>query len=240
MKSEVRGVGGNSFSVMAHDLKEPLSLIRQLALAQDFENYETWELMDLRDKVVKVSEAALRQVNDLLKIARFSDSLFPMEPVSPRAVCEEVVAEVAEMFRFNRRELDVTYRNQSRLVVANSELLSSVVYNFLTNALHYAGEESVSTLSVRDYRGRVRIDVRDYGPALPIKIWREMQKGFIEQPLSIAMRPGSSGLGLYIASTFSKYMNAKVGAVRHRDGTSFYVELPVSRQMELFPETSSK
>ena len=240
MKSEVRGVGANSFSVMAHDLKEPLSLIRQLALAQDFENGETWELMDLRDKVVKVSEAALRQVNDLLKIARFSDSLFPMEPVSPRAVCEKVVEEVAEMFRFNRRELDVAYKNQSRLVVANSELLSSVVYNFLTNALHYAGEESVSTLSVRDYRGRVRIDVRDYGPALPIKIWREMQKGFIEQPLSIAMRPGSSGLGLYIASTFSKYMNAKVGAVRHRDGTSFYVELPVSRQMELFSETDSK
>ena len=29
-------------------------------------------------------------------------------------------------------------------------------------------------------------------------------------------------------------MNARVGAVRHRDGTSFFVELPISRQASLF------
>ena len=48
------------------------------------------------------------------------------------------------------------------------------------------------------------------------------------------MRPGSSGLGLFIASRFSRYMNAEMGAIRHSDGTSFYVELPVSRQARLF------
>ena len=37
-----------------------------------------------------------------------------------------------------------------------------------------------------------------------------------------------------IASRFSKYMHANIGAVRHRDGTSFYVELPVSKQASLF------
>ena len=61
-----------------------------------------------------------------------------------------------------------------------------------------------------------------------------MKKGFVEKPTSIAMRPGSSGLGLYIASKFSRYMNANVGAIRHRDGTSFYVELLVSKQASLF------
>ena len=61
-----------------------------------------------------------------------------------------------------------------------------------------------------------------------------MKEGWINHPTEIAMRPGSSGLGLFIASKFSRYMNASVGAVRHRDGTSFFVELPISKQASLF------
>ena len=80
----------------------------------------------------------------------------------------------------------------------------------------------------------MKIEFRDYGPALPSDVWNEMRRGFIEKPKSIAMRPGTSGLGLFIASRFSKYMNAEVGAIRHRDGTSFYVKMPISQQVRLF------
>ena len=128
----------------------------------------------------------------------------------------------------------VKYSNRARLVTANRELLYSVIYNFLLNAMHYSGERTKSELIVKDSRDRVKVMIRDYGPTLPIDVWRELRRGFINKPTSIAMRPGSSGLGLYIASKFSRYMNAQVGAVRHRDGTSFYVELPVSKQASLF------
>ena len=85
-----------------------------------------------------------------------------------------------------------------------------------------------------DTRGLVKVAVRDYGPALTMNIWRELKKGWLKQPTSIAMRPGSSGLGLFIASRFSQYMRAEMGVVRHRDGTSFYVKLPISKQASLF------
>ena len=53
----------------------------------------------------------------------------------------------------------------------------------------------------------------------------------MKQPVDIAMRPGSSGLGLYIAAKFAKYMQSDFGLIRHRDGTSFYIDLPVSGQL---------
>ena len=118
--------------------------------------------------------------------------------------------------------------------MANWELLYSVVYNFLLNAMHYSSSEDCTRLMIGDSRNKVKVVVRDYGPALPLKIWRELRSGRIEQPTSIAMRPGSSGLGLYIASKFSQYMGAEIGAIRHRDGTSFFVELPISKQASLF------
>ena len=226
MDKEVDGI-----LLAAHELKAPLAVLRQLAL--------TFDEMDvkgehIRAEMVSVSERAIKQVNDLTKIRRLDDGLFVMEPVAVREVCDAVSRELEYLFRYNQRNLFIKYTNKMKLVVANRDLLYSVIYNFLLNAMHYSSSETRAELTVRDVRGKVKVEIRDYGPALPMDVWKEMKRGWIEKPTSIAMRPGSSGLGLYIASCFSKYMNAEVGAVRHRDGTSFYVDLPVSMQASLF------
>lgn len=226
MDKEVDGI-----LVAAHELKAPLAVLRQLALS--------FEGMDkrgehIRSEMISVSERAIKQVNDLTKIRRLEDGLFVMEPVAVREVCDAVSRELEYLFNYNRRDLYIKYSNRARLVTANRELLYSVVYNFLLNAMHYSGDETRAELVVRDVKDKVKIEIRDYGPMLPMDVWREMKRGWVKKPTSIAMRPGSSGLGLYIASKFSRYMNAKVGAVRHRDGTSFYVDLPVSTQASLF------
>lgn len=228
MESEVNGI-----LVAAHELKAPLALLRQLAFSLELAPDETTR-QKLQSQMIDVSDRALKQVNDLTKIARLDDGLFQMEPVAVRAVCDDVTSELANLFRFNHRNLEVSYTNRSRLVVANRDLLYSVVYNFCLNAMHYSDQESRSELIVKDYYDKVRLSVRDFGPALPTDVWRSLKKGWVEKPTSIAMRPGSSGLGLYIASKFSQYMSADVGAIRHRDGTSFFVDLKASKQASLF------
>ena len=226
MDKEVDGI-----LVAAHELKAPLAVLRQLALSFDEMDMRGEHI---RSEMISVSERAIKQVNDLTKIRRLEDGLFVMEPVAVREVCDAVSRQLVYLFNYNRRDLYIKYSNRARLVTANRELLYSVVYNFLLNAMHYSGDETRAELVVRDVKDKVKIEIRDYGPMLPMDVWREMKRGWVKKPTSIAMRPGSSGLGLYIASKFSRYMNAKVGAVRHRDGTSFYVDLPVSTQASLF------
>ena len=228
MESEVNGI-----LVAAHELKAPLCLLKQLAFSMDFAT-DAEDLKKIQNQMIGVSDRALRQVQDLTKIARLDDGLFEMEPMAVRAVCDEVTAELRKLFWFNHRNLEIEYRNKNRLVFANRELLYSVIYNFCLNAMHYSDEETRSELTLSDKDGKVRLDVRDFGPALPMDVWKSLKKGWVTKPTSIAMRPGSSGLGLYIASKFSQYMNANVGAVRHRDGTSFFVELMPSKQASLF------
>ncbi len=231
MESEVIDVNSGAL-VVAHELKAPLSLVRQLALSLELESGNPDGVQRVGEQIVATSERALRQVNDLLKVARLDDALFELEPVNPRAICDDVVNELWQLFKFNRRELRIDYRNRRYLVVANRQLLHSVVYNFCLNAMNYGGEELPSEVSVTDRRdGKIRVAVRDYGPAVPTRIWREIKRGFVEKPVEIAMRPGSSGMGLYIASRFAQYMQADFGLIRHRDGTSFYIDLPVSRQL---------
>lgn len=231
MESEVFGANSSAI-IVAHELKGPLSLSRQLALSLDFED-SIDGAREIGHQIAATSERALRQVEDLTRIARLEDAMFEMEPVNPRIVCDEVVTELWRLFRFNRRELMIDYRNKRKLVVANRQLLHSVVYNFCLNAMNYGGEELPSLVSIYEKRDKIRIDVRDYGPTVPTKVWREIKNGFVKKPVDIAMRPGSSGLGLYIAAKFANYMNSDFGLVRHRDGTSFYIDLPISGQLSL-------
>ena len=224
MSMEVSGI-----LVAAHELKAPLTVLRQLALT--LENQPDPTARDyLCQQMVTISDRALRQVNDLAKIARLEDGLFVSEPVSVRGLCDQVLAELAPLYQGHDRTLVAAYHNKSRLAFANRDLLYSVIYNFCVNALHYSEAHTTSQLT----HGRLRIRVRDFGPALPTTVWRRLQTGFLDQPTPVAMRPGSTGLGLYISSQFARHMRAKLGAIRHRDGTSFFIELPVSEQASLF------
>lgn len=222
----------NGILVAAHELKAPLCLMRQLTLALGVTQNGSAKSRLYR-QLVEVSERSLRQIEDLTKIARLEDSFFTMEPVSVRGVCETVLHEINPLFEYEHRSLRFTYANRSRLAIANRDLLYSVIYNFCVNALRYSEDASLSQLAVSDHQGKIRISVRDYGPALPVEVYRRLQTGSLDQPTQLAARPGSSGLGLYIASEFARHMRTKIGAIRHRDGTSFYIDLPVSKQAVL-------
>jgi signal transduction histidine kinase len=220
---------------VAHELKTPLALIRQLAFGLRNDLSEQ-ELERIARQISVTSERALRMVSELTKVARLEDALFELEPVNPRRICDQAVLELANYFAMNHRQLKVKYHNSARLVVANAELLSSVVYNLCGNAMYYSEKDTPSELFVKtvDFGSRVRVGVRDFGPSLPMNIYRHLKNGFLAAPTSIAMRPGSSGLGLYIVSKFAKYMNGRIGAIRHNDGTTLFVDLLASSQRSLF------
>lgn len=231
MVSEVNSF--NSVMVAAHELKAPLSTMRQLAFALQLADAPD-QRQHFCQQMIDLSDRALLQINDLAKVARLEGGLFAMEPVSVRGVCETVARDLQPLFQSEHKSLQLHYRNRQKLALANAELLYSIIYNFCTNAVHCSDRAASSTLTVKDSASAIQIAVRDFGPALPDPIWRQIQHGQADQCLPISMRPGSSSLGLYISMQFARHMHASLHAVRHRDGTSFYVDLPVSSQTCLF------
>lgn len=216
--------------VVARELRRPLLELRQLALGFDGRGPEDERI---RAEMVAVSERAMRQVDDLAQFEKLEDGGYEMGPIAVRALCDDVLEEIKGLFGGKKCELDVKYSNRSRLVNANERLLKSVVSNLLLNAVKYDAADTKTRFLISESKGKVEINVRDFGPALPPNVWREIKNEMFD-PQEIAMRPGSSALGFYIASKFSKYMKAEVGAVRHNDGVSFFVKLPVARQMTIW------
>lgn len=224
----------SSLTAAAHELKSPLALMRQLALRLDNEQ-ATDEQRRLIQQIELTSERALRLTGDLTKVARLEDALFELEPINPEQLCRDIVAELGPLFSAHGRTLAVEHRKHPLLLVANRDLLRRVLMNFSDNALHYSEPGTVVHIQIQALKrsGTIRVGVRDFGPALSSDMWRTLQKKLSKAPQAIHARPQSSGLGLYIASQFADAMNGTIGATRHRDGATFYVELQASRQLSL-------
>ena len=219
----------------AHELKAPLALVRQLALTLEDTTLSDAERQRLHDHIVLTSERALRLTGDLTKTARLQDAMFQLEPINPEQMCREVVGELGPLFEAYGRQVTFKGRRHPLLLVANRDLLRRILLNFSDNALHYSEPGTPVHLQVQALRGSgmIRVGVRDYGPALSSDMWKTLKNKLATAPQPVHARPESSGLGLYISGQFADAMQGTIGAVRHRDGATFYVELPASRQMNL-------
>ena len=224
----------SSVSVAAHELKSPLVLLRQLSLELAAGTLDAAASQRVLDQLLQTSEKALRLTSDLTRAENLTTSLFALEPVNPISVCDDVTFELERLYAAHGRVLQRSRIRHLPPVVANRDLLRRILLNFADNALHYSDEEGVVELHAQLLReaGLVRVGVRDYGPAVSMKNWRELTKSLsVVKP--VHARPQSSGLGIYIAHQFAHAMNGRIGAIRHRDGASFYVELPISKQLSL-------
>lgn len=222
-----------SVLVAAHELKTPLSLIRQLTLMLNDDLTSNADKKQIQQRIVQTSEQALQLTVDLANSANLTPSLFPLEPVNPLAICQQMAAET----RFNavlygRKISWPRSGRNSLLILANRTLLGRILANFLNNALKYTEDDSEIKVSVKAVGGAVRLSVRDFGPMMSLKEYRRLLDE-MDVRKTVRTRPESSGLGIYVASQFARAMNGQIGLIRHRDGLTFYVDMPISRQLSL-------
>ncbi len=224
----------SSFLVAAHEMKTPLSIIRQLSLTLNDDDTEISD--DERSRILHqidiTSERALRLVQDLTKISKLEDAMFELEPINSKKICHDVVSEISDVFKLHNRVIRFKNVRKNELIVANYELLRSVLMNFSDNALYSSNEKTEVEIKVSNVGEKVRISVRDFGDELPLSIWRAVKKQN-HQPVHASSRPQSSGLGIFIAQSFATAMGAKIGVIRHRNGSTFYIDLNRSGQLSL-------
>ena len=232
MRGEVLPFGDISALVAAaHELKSPLVLMRQLALVSADSNRPESERTSALHQLTMVADRGLRLTADLTRTARLTDSLFAVEPVNVQQLCESIVQQITPLYEQYGRSIRFDVRRARPLALAHRELLSSVIYHFADNALHYGDDGAVTvSLRTRTRQRQLRVGVRDEGPAMSLKEWRTL-KG--QPSSSMTTRPQASGLGLYIAEQFSQAMGGSIGLTRHRNGATFYIDLPLSEQLSL-------
>jgi signal transduction histidine kinase len=228
--------GLTSLVAAAHELKSPLVLIRQLSLTLEDGDISKVEQNRMFRQISLTSERALRLTNDLTRSVRLSDALFSLEPINPQQLCEDIVRELSPLFLAHNRDIKLIPRKHPLLLIANRDLLRRILMSFSDNALYYADDKTSVEIQIGSLNSgqTIRLGVRDYGPALSSNVLEALTDKLANSaPTTVHARPQSSGLGLYIANQFADAMNGKIGVTRHRDGSTFYLDLQASSQLSI-------
>ena len=218
--------------VVAHELKSPLALIRQMSLFLAQNQLEPAQSQRYLQQIIATSERALRLTNGLSRLANIEQLPLSLEPINVVELCKQVETELSPLFQLHHKRLMVRKKRRQYLAVADHFLLKSVLIQFCDNALHYADARHPVKIEIAQMRQTIRVSVKDRGPRLPTTVWRQLNANCLT-PQAISARPQSSGIGLCIAQQFAEAMSAHIGAQSHADGVSFYIDLTISNQLSL-------
>ena len=219
-------------TIVAHELKSPLALIRQMSLFLAQNQLEPAKTQRYLQQIVATSERALRLTNGLSRLANLDQLPLNLEPINVAELCKQVEVELNPLFKLHQKRLLVRKKRRQYLAVADHFLLKSVLIQFCDNALHYADARHPVKIEIAQTKQAIRVSVKDRGPRLPTAVWRQLNANRLA-PQAIASRPQSSGIGLCIAQQFAEAMSAHIGAQSHTDGVSFYIDLMISNQLSL-------
>lgn len=224
-----------SLVAAAHELKTPLAIIAHLASALEDESFATPEQRRIGLQRIQLSaERTMRLIQGLTTSYRLGDDQLKLalnlQPVNVTQICEEVADEILPFAKVQGQSLELEFGQRSQLVVGDKELLHSVLFNLLDNAIRHTPPESTVRMHIRRRTELVRICVHDNGPGIRPSDMSKLKRR-LGQPQPIVTRSSGSGLGLYIAQQLAAAMGGKLGVGTVKSGADFHVDLLHSRQL---------
>ncbi len=218
-------------SDVSHELRTPLSNIRLYLdlLAQGrAERFETY-LQTLN----RETDRLVTLIEDLLAISRLdAGTVTPnMEPVDVNALAGGLVKDRRRLFAEKGLQLDLQPQADLPQVLADPRMLSQVMANLMTNALHYTpggGRVVVATsLQNRDGQDWVTISVADTGVGIPESELLRIFDRFFRGAASRQMGTPGTGLGLAICKEIlDRHGGGITVESREGKGSTFTVWLP--------------
>ncbi len=227
-----------SLVAAAHELKTPLAIIAHLAAALEDDAFATPEQRRANLQRIQLSaERTMRLVQGLMTSYRLNEQQLSLalhlEPVNLTQICEEVAQEITPFADMQGQKLQLNLGQRSQLVVGDAELLHSVLFNLLDNAIRHTPPEADVDIHVRRRAELVRVCVHDSGPGIQPSDMTKLKQRLGKQTQPIVTRSSGSGLGLYIAEQLTTAMGGKLGVGVVKSGADFHVDLLHSAQLSL-------
>ncbi|OLD82265.1 MAG: hypothetical protein AUG54_03090 [Ktedonobacter sp. 13_1_20CM_4_53_7] len=246
------------FTTMAHELKTPLANIRahvSALLAEDLQ----WSREAQRDFLQSADEQVERlvgMINHFLDASRVEAGALrlELEPILLPEMLEDLEERLEALITSSGRYLEVKMPANLPAVMADYELIISVLTNLLSNAFRYAPEGDTVLLELEAVYGSdkqfptgVELRVTDRGPGMSMEqqtalftrfsTFAAMSRPAIDRPGQPAAerRRGSArwspatGLGLYISRGIIEAHGGKLTLISSPgEGASFSFILPVA------------
>jgi signal transduction histidine kinase len=231
---EVNEMKDQFISMASHELKTPLTTIRgqaQVMLRRLSKQKELpREFMDVRTALEKIDEQTYRLnalVDDLLDLGSIRAGKIELR-LGRCDLCEICRNVVDEQYLLTGRVIEVVLPEIPVLLEADSERLSQVGNNLVSNAIKYSPDGSPVKVSVVRQENTARLTVQDFGQGIEKEQLKHIFEPFYRAPDAESLKKSGWGLGLVICKDIVERHGGRIWCEsRKGEGSTFYVELPL-------------
>lgn len=220
-------------SVVSHELRHPITLIRGYASILQEMLEEGGGLEDLAEHLQSIIQSSVRLshlAEKLLEVSRIEQ-----RRLTPEFRRQELMALVERAVRVIEtrmgRTMKLHFPGSEAQIEADGDGIARLLVILLKNAVDFSPEEEPVEVRVGILPGRVRIEVMDRGPGIAeVHRQRVFERFYQVEAAKHHSCPGL-GLGLYIAKNIAEGHGGRIWCgPREGGGTVFTVELPASAE----------
>lgn len=217
------------FSIIAHDLKGPISAFVGMSkmFSENLNELTLTELQEYTENMHKSASHILELLENLLEWSRVQrgKKQFNPERLNIRLVLKNVADLLINSYKLKEVALNLEIENDA-YVFADLQMLNTIFRNLLSNALKFSFRGEKVEVRVSEFENKYIVSIKDYGIGMDDEL-----KSKLFNPAEKVSRTGteeesSTGLGLLLCKEFIDYHKGRIWVESQPNlGSTFFVEL---------------
>jgi len=218
-------------SVISHELKTPVALIRGYAdtlMRKD----ACWDPETMRESltvIVEESDRLNQLIDNLLDASRLQAGALPLE--MDQVALDALTERVARRFRTQTHvhEIVVRFPPDFPTVEGGPARLEQVLNNLVSNAIKYSPDGGVIEITGRVLPDEVIVTVSDQGVGIPFEEQSRIFERFFRGARERRQRTPGAGLGLYLVKAIVEAHSGRIWVASNPGkGSAFSFAIPLA------------
>jgi two-component system, OmpR family, sensor histidine kinase KdpD len=232
LEAETERLRSAMLTSISHDLRTPLTTIMAAhsMLRKQGEAGDPSIRRELFEQAENEAERLDRFIGNLIDMTQLESGKMKVNlgPIEVGDALESALARASHLIIRHSTEIDLPL--DLPMVTADFMLLEQVLFNLIDNAVKYAPQDTIVSISASTGDGTVVIGVADQGDGIPSDATEIIFDKFARVRFEDRQRPGT-GLGLAICRGFLQAMGGTIFASNRKDqpGALFVIELAISK-----------
>jgi signal transduction histidine kinase len=220
---------------VSHDLRTPLTLITSYAeMIKDFPDKITEEDIQVVIDEAERLKNLVESIQNLGSLQHNTEKGMVFKILDLVPILKEIVSRHTALLKHNGYIIELEHGESAR-VYADEQSISQVIYNLLSNAVNYAGDDKL--IKVRQIRkgSYIRVEVIDQGIGIDVDNIPHIWDRYFKSKQNHRRAHLGTGLGLSIVKSIISQHPGGIYGVKSSvgKGSTFYFELPIANRLEI-------
>ena len=217
-------------ATLGHELRNPLSPIRNAAQALQLVNSDDPRIASARATITRQVDHITHLVDDLLDVARLTRGALSLRiaTVDMGEVIRHAVDSTRALMDERRHQLTTSLEDEPLLVQGDSVRLTQIIENLLTNAAKFTETGGKIFMNVRREGKELVVQVKDNGIGIPARMLPRIFELFTQEERAVRKSSGGLGIGLSLVSQLVALHGGSIDAFSAGagKGSTFTLRLP--------------